>query len=80
MTCRYCGEPVEQPETGRPREFCDDAHRVAYNRRKATAPPGWDRETDFHEPMNQATWEAERRFYAAHPERTAPSWHATLYR
>lgn len=79
-TCRWCLEPIEQTETGRPREFCDDAERAAYNRRRASALPGWDAPTDFHEPMNRATWEAERRFYAAHPERTPPSWLPDLYR
>ncbi|MFA4965817.1 MAG: hypothetical protein WC709_09325 [Thermoleophilia bacterium] len=25
--CRYCGTPIEQAATGRPRQFCRDAHR-----------------------------------------------------
>lgn len=73
--CRWCCEPTEQAETGRPRSFCDDACRQAYNRRKATAPPTWEEfPYDSDGPMTMAMWEAEKRLYAAHPERTPPSW------
>jgi hypothetical protein len=27
--CRYCGDEFQQAETGRPREYCKDAHKVA---------------------------------------------------
>jgi len=29
-TCRYCGTPIEQASTGRPRQFCGDPHRRLY--------------------------------------------------
>ncbi len=38
--CRYCGEPIEQPSTGRRRKFCDNnnQHKMAYYReRRASA-------------------------------------------
>jgi hypothetical protein len=63
--CKWCAEPISQPETGRPREFCDDSERVAYNRRKVTAPPFWDEPTQCHEPMNRATWERVTRCHCA---------------
>jgi hypothetical protein len=27
--CRYCGTAIEQASTGRPRQFCSDAHKEA---------------------------------------------------
>jgi hypothetical protein len=30
MRCRYCGATIKQAATGRPRQFCDDAHRRLY--------------------------------------------------
>src|SRR5437879_1117965 len=33
--CKWCEAPISQPETGRPREFCSDAHRAAWNRSEA---------------------------------------------
>jgi hypothetical protein len=41
-TCLWCAERIEQPDVGRPRQFCDDAERQRYARRKAEAPATWE--------------------------------------
>jgi hypothetical protein len=75
MTCKWCGEPISQPQTGRPREFCTDAHRQRYAHRKVTMPESWDAPTEpIWQSLNQAEFEAEQRYYANHPERTPPAW------
>ena len=34
--CRYCGAVIQQPATGRARQFCSDTHRQrAHQRRRA---------------------------------------------
>ena len=66
--CGWCCERIQQAETGRPREFCSDAHRVAYNRRKAGMPPEWDAATEpIWQPLNQAEEEALARYEEVHP-------------
>lgn len=35
--CRWCGRSLEQSNTGRPREFCSDAHRKAAGRKSGNA-------------------------------------------
>ncbi|NLG65126.1 MAG: hypothetical protein GX537_05925 [Actinobacteria bacterium] len=34
--CAWCAAPLEQADTGRPREFCSDRHRRAYARALST--------------------------------------------
>ena len=33
-TCRYCGAPITQPHTGRPRRYCSNRCRQAQYRRR----------------------------------------------
>lgn len=42
MTCEYCGAEFDTKDTGRPRRFCSDAHRVAAHRARREA--NWDPE------------------------------------
>lgn len=64
-TCRYCGLPLRQAKTGRPRQFCCDAHRRLWGELMRSL---WPRQRPpFGEPAFHSR-DAERRLRALHAE------------
>ena len=66
--CRYCGTAIEQASTGRPRQFCSDAHKQAYRKAMLTAQIATD--TTMQPPLVLIDRDAppEQRLRALHAE------------
>jgi len=83
--CEWCGAPVTQPTTGRPRRWCSDACGRAYAAQLTTVPPLWASAGVWNAweralpPLTPEEWEAERPAMEAYGaritwEEAQPDW------